>query len=210
MKPRMSSILFSSVITCFLFQKYTCGHENIRNRKNSSRRTEEYVPFCPAVRYEPWSLKEARTKSMLMGRLQYRRKSWDFEPLSDSWNEIEFYSWADSATSNMTRTYASLLGYDEDKWDCCVNHYEGFEWQDLENWNYTEQIAALKALGWSHDTYGLTESTVWPESEFQYFSELTEYQRYMAASKLCFTEETWNEELALSDWPADFEIPDAW
>ena len=88
--------------------------------------------------------------------------------------------------------------------------YEDFDWDELIFWNYTEQIEAQEALGWTQETYKSVNASHWPTTEFLLWQNLTEYQQYMAASKLCYTEETWDEQPALYNWPEGFAFPDAW
>jgi len=172
---------------------------------------EEEPPWCPSQRYTQWESfpVKYRTRTLFL-KLGYNADSWNFEPLEWFWNPIENFAWNDTRTKETTHMYAAELGYDEDRWDCCINHYEGFDWKELETNNYTEQIDALSALGWSSESYGKRNSSVWPETEGKYWQNLTEYQKFMAASKLCFTEETWDERLPLYEWPEDFDVPDYW
>ena len=166
--------------------------------------------YCPEGRYEQWSdLPRFYRTRVLYYKLGYTASTWNFEPSEAFWNPLEDSAWNSTIVSNV---YDELedLGYDEDKWDCCINHYEDFDWDEFVYWNYTEQIEAHEALGWTQDTYGSANATLWPASEFLSWKNLTEYQQFMAASKLCYTEETWDESLALSDWPEGFAIPDAW
>ena len=166
--------------------------------------------YCPATRYESWFKKPRlfRTRTLFL-KLGYNAATWNFEPLLDYWNELEESSWSSPALADVHDELESL-GYDEDKWDCCINHYEDFNLQELAYWNYTEQVQALYALGWTPENFGSTDETLWPDTENLSWQNLTEYQQYMAASKLCYTEETWDEELSLNDWPEGFAIPDAW
>ena len=183
---------------------------------SSLRRTEEslieqYVSYCPKDRYKPWETIPVffRTRALYLNG-GYNAGSWDFEPLQLSWNPIENYAYSSNMTSNETRAFIKDLDYDEDQWDCCINHYEDYDWKDFEYWDYKEQIDAYQALGWTNETYGSRDVSLWPESEFTKWRNLTEYQRFMAASKLCHTEQTWDESLPLSEWPAEAELPDAW
>lgn len=106
----------------------------------------------------------------------YTASTWDFEPLETFWNPLEGSAW---------------------NWDCCINHYEDYDWAELGYWNYTKQIEAHEVLGWTKEIYGTTNATLWPKSEFLLWRNLTEYQQYMAASKFCYTEEIWDERLPL-------------
>lgn len=187
------------------------GNVNGQSLRRKAEEVDEYVPYCPEKRYSPWATIPLmfRTRTLFY-KLGYTADTWNFEPLEFYWNPIENYAWNDTRISDDIRDTVAELGYDEDRWDCCINHYEGFDWADFEFWVYPEQMLAYEALGWTSETYGTTNATLWPDTEFKLWQNLTEYQRYMAASKLCFTEETWDERLPLYDWPADFEIPDAW
>lgn len=172
-------------------------------------RPEDEPLYCPTKRYTPWLNQQGLyRRTVLRQSLGYNANMWNLEPLA-WWNPLEEYAWT---SSQVVGVHADLnaMGYDEDSWDCCISHYYEYTWEDFVNWNYTEQKQAHEALGWTEESFGSTNHTLYPESEGQTWEQLSGYQQFMAASKLCYTSETWNEELALYDWPEGFKFPDAW
>jgi len=83
------------------------------------------------------------------------------------------------------------LGFNRDQWDCYINHYAGFEWDNLER----DPRRALQTLGWTERIWQQgpipdTETTLWPE--------LTSEER-AAALQLCFVQQTWDN-VTLTVW----------
>lgn len=166
--------------------------------------------YCPTIRYTSWSDQPLIFRAMVLYRkLGYTASTWDYEPKSRIWNFMEFLAWDSSAVAE-SHDELEDMGYDEGRWNCCVNHYEDFDWSELEYRGYEDQVEAYEALGWSEETFGSADPTLWPESELQSWQDLTQYQRYMAESKLCYTEETWDARLPLYEWPIDCVVPNAW
>lgn len=93
--------------------------------------------------------------------------------------------------------------------DCCLNHYAHYDWDEFLVDDGLEQIAALEMLGWTRESHGSWNASLWPETEFMTWDELNSTQREMAERKLCYTNETWNE-VPLNEWPDDAWIPDYW
>lgn len=124
-------------------------------------------------------------------------------------NPIEKRSFDDPLTSNATRDAFLEFGYTEDMFDCCLNHYAHYDWDEFLVDDGLEQIAALEMLGWTKESHGSWNASLWPATEFMTWDELNSTQREWAERKLCYTNETWNE-LPLAEWPDDFSIPDYW
>lgn len=187
----------------------------LRNNRDTRKRVLEDEPvYCPTERYEPWAVKRVLHKiNSLFRILDYDEFEWNYDHnlFGDLLkNEIEQYSFTSTQIKDKQREELLDMGYDEDKWDCCINHFEDYSWDEFLFYNLTEEIVALEALGWTNETYGSTNSELWPETENFYWVNLTAYQQEMASSKLCYVKETWDEELPLDEWPLDFEYPDAW
>lgn len=194
------------------FAKKSIKEEGERDLSESIvTQIDDLEPYCPVTRYVPWKDHEFVFRSRsLWYTLNYTPKTWNLDPNEEYWNSIEDVDWLHDDITDKQREVLTGLGYNEDRWDCCINHYNAYDWGDLVFWEYKEQIAAWEALGWSESTYGTLDAKNWPESEYKTWENLSEYEREMAASKLCYTEETWNEDKPLEEWPEDFEYPDAW
>ena len=72
-------------------------------------------------------------------------------------------------------------------WDCHVNHYSGYYWQDLVVRSLDQY---LTALGWDQSSWDNDGPT--PESDDLYWEGLSAAQQH-AAKQLCYSEDEWNE-----------------
>lgn len=184
------------------------SENNIRGLQQESAPTLPPTegPWCLEKRYEgllQLSWKDRRFA--LSSSMGYDFPSWNFVVE----NPIESRSFDDPLTSDATRQALIEFGYDEDMFDCCVNHYSNYDWDELLIDDGLEQISALEMLGWTRETHGSNNASLWPATEFMTWDELNVTQREMAKSKLCYTNETWNE-VPLYDWPSDASFPDFW
>ena len=178
----------------------------------TTRDTTSLLPFCPMIRYIPWMDHHWNYRMYVLdSKLDYNRTTWNFDPNATSWNPLEMKTWdsilEDSSLADNVMIALEDLGYVKDSWDCCINHYSDYDWEDFKTRVYFEQMLALEALGWTNETWDSTVPDAVPETEFLLWKNLTEFQRSMASRKLCYTEETWNEELPLNEWPEGFQIP---
>ena len=78
------------------------------------------------------------------------------------------------------------LGISGDTWDCHINHYFGYWWQDIVYYGYDQYF---EVLGW--DVNNWDSSGELPETEDMYWDELTKEQQD-AASQLCYFRDLWD------------------
>ena len=78
-------------------------------------------------------------------------------------------------------------------WDCHVNHYSGYNWEELEAAGMQQNFVAL---GWTFESWNSLEEP--PKSEGAKFETLTDVEK-AAARALCYREPTWNR-ANLNDW----------
>jgi len=84
------------------------------------------------------------------------------------------------------------FGYDENVWDCWINHYSYFDWEEFIEYEFVEPLIAL---GWNQSNWdGDSE----PESDSKDWIDLSVEER-TAAEKLCYFEEVWDG-LPLDTW----------
>ena len=72
------------------------------------------------------------------------------------------------------------LGMNEDVWDCHVNHYFGFWWEDIVKFQLDKYYSVL---GWDEDSWDNDKDA--PHTEAMYWDELTPEQQ-AAAVQLCY------------------------
>jgi hypothetical protein len=97
----------------------------------------------------------------------------------------------DRLTDDQEAAVASL-GISPESWDCHINHYNGFPWDQL-NTVGAQQFFAV--LGWTDESWaGLIDD---PASEEASWDELTAAEQ-AAAEQICFFEEYWNRDSLLT------------
>lgn len=138
-----------------------------------------------SIRYVPWDELSDDVQTLATS-LGYEMESWNL-PGSAQIEAVNFATLKKNA-----RQTVNNMGLTEDQWDCYINHYEGFAWDDLSD----EIIAHLETLGW--------DSTLWesgeevPSTRNQAWDDLNSSERE-AAVALCYRYETW-EMINLEDW----------
>lgn len=112
-----------------------------------------------------------------------------------SWDNLEIYDLETLAYSDLTsqeKQYLMSLGMDGDKWDCYMNHYNGYYWDDLPKASISEHLTTLgyTQTTWDEDEGADTDNMDW--------DELTSEQQE-AAYKLCYFKNSWNW-VDLNNW----------
>jgi len=184
--------------------------ENVSNNKNvdlsspsKQEETDDYymyydddeyysnVPafYCPAERYIEWSKLPTSVDAQYLVASQ-NELHYDEEYWNQFNSPVEAMSW-DSLYDDMIAA-GKIMGYDEDRWNCCINHYENFSFKQLKKKNPRLEVAA-KILGWDKNTWEAVDSTEeLPESEGKKWDELIALEQ-TAADILCYDEDTWNK-----------------
>ena len=159
--------------------------------KTSKVQIEENF-FCPAERYIEWSqLPDKVEPEYIVAskfELHYDEQYWNHFS-----SPVEDMSW-DTLFDDMI-TAGTTMGYNEDRWDCCLNHYENFDYDELLAEDWPELQAAYKILGWDKDIWNVEDLPEHdqPKSEDKNWDELNLLEQ-QAADFLCYNEESWNEE----------------
>ena len=112
------------------------------------------------------------------------------------WNRPGLYqleSWAFYELHEDEQSGAKGLGINEEMWDCHINHYHGYWWQDLQALNLDQYFIAL---GWNANMWDEGDST--PDTNDMYWDELIQEQK-AAATQVCFTQDLWDE-IPLPEW----------
>ena len=144
----------------------------------------------PCIRFQPYSHLAVGEKLRAM-LLDYTKESWNIPGESS----IERVAFANIEASK--KDHVEALGFTEIVWDCWVNHYDGFGWNDLATQGVQQHMVAL---GWNEilweGRYDVGSQK--PESEMKTFYGLSDSEKE-AAEGLCFTEDSWNMD-NLDDW----------
>ena len=99
---------------------------------------------CPCIRSTPWGRLSNNDKSHAQ-TLGYNAGTWDMLDFAEA--RVEWGRWADLSAER--REAAGALGYaDAATWDCCINHYYDYDYDELKL-NNPEAFDAVVALGYS-------------------------------------------------------------
>eukprot|EP00957_Ditylum_brightwellii_P102163 7788211-Ditylum_brightwellii.AAC.1 len=125
--------------------------------------------------------------------------------------------WTD-LTFEMRSILTPTFGFDEEKWDCWMNHYTGYDWEQLKSSDLTQPF---EALGWTEQSWNgeapnpTSEAKSWCDPLVRDTMEVLGNKSSMicltskemeAALELCYVQSTWNE-VSMGD--ASFEdLPD--
>lgn len=98
------------------------------------------------------------------------------------------------------------LGYMEETWDCCINHYTAWTYEEISDFGKEIEDPlfkiSLKVLGWNEGNWGSSTSSSdgtvdIPRSEEKSWKELNLLEKG-AAEYLCYTQSLWDEEALIS------------
>lgn len=147
----------------------------------------------PSFRYVPW---EELDESLVAAAeaLEYTEETWN----TPGQAEIESLSYETITldSPDIRQQALDTIGYDnEEQWDCYINHYDDYDWEELEEEEVQQYYAAL---GWTEESWLGDEDP--PESEDMDWAELNDDQQ-AAASELCYFEQNWDG-LSLDEWPS--------
>ena len=132
--PRRSLLLFVSGIID------SASHGAVR----PVHAQEQQHKQCPCVRATPWDLlsNNDRTAARTLG---YEAETWDMLDFGSA--RVESRRW--TSLSAERQDAAQRLGYaDATTWDCCINHYDAYEYDELQL-TVPEAFAAIVTLGYS-------------------------------------------------------------
>eukprot|EP00578_Thalassiosira_sp_NH16_P032291 CAMPEP_0181078680 /NCGR_PEP_ID=MMETSP1071-20121207/1615_1 /TAXON_ID=35127 /ORGANISM="Thalassiosira sp., Strain NH16" /LENGTH=422 /DNA_ID=CAMNT_0023160011 /DNA_START=127 /DNA_END=1395 /DNA_ORIENTATION=- len=136
----------------------------------------------PAFRYMPFAKLDTTSQNIAMEKLGYMETTWNNHGLAP----IERKGWP-ALTSN-ERDAALQLGFTQGTWDCFINHYEHYSWEELADMNVQEHFSKL---GWD-ESYWNQEAEGVPYTEARWWDQLTSNEKD-AANKLCYFEANWDK-----------------
>jgi len=148
-----------------------------------SATAEGTFPFSkPLFRFTPFHELSETYQSIAEEKLGYMEVTWNNHGIAP----IEKKGW-DQLTSN-ERDAASMLGFAEGTWDCFINHYEQYSWDDLA---LKGAQAHYRELGWTQAHWEHTITEV-PYSEARWWDQLTDNEK-KSANALCYFEDNWDK-----------------
>jgi len=143
------------------------------------------VNQLPEKRFSLWSELTKHEQDTTSRLLHYNENTWD-NPMT---NPVEMLSF-NELTIKM-KSGLSVLRITQPEWDCHVNHYYGYTWDELMKVGVHVHLAML---GWTKESWEFGNVTK-PDIEWMMWEELSERQKLIARELCYFNEETWDE------WP---------
>lgn len=139
----------------------------------------------PEDRYYPWSSLWDDEQEFLQD-IGFTENTWD----NPGTSEVELKAWSDLHSSQRHRLIE--WGFYESQWDCFMNHFEGYEWDELVLEGVVDD---MMTLGYTEETWSSGQD---PPSYKYDWADLTDSQRD-AAWNICYFEMTWND-VPLPEW----------
>lgn len=158
--------------------------------------------YFPSFRFLPWCALDEDTQAQATD-VFWTSETWD-NPGTAEGELNTFANIKKQSEKKETTVMESMvaMGWTEDVYDCYVNHYDGYEWKDLEK--NTDTIPYWTGLGWNSSSW--SGETAYPASEDKEWDELSEKERASAIA-LCFFEELWDfTNLMLWDVYEDYDV----
>lgn len=156
----------------------------------------EWEISLPRVRFQAWD-DLSNTLEDLAESVGYRERNWE----AMYTNPIEEIAFGDLATTNcITGDTSDIdvrapnkvlqeMGMNEENWDCWVNHFGGYDWSDMVEYDVAE---AYIALGWNERAWNSLNERDYPDSYGTEWDDLNDAEQ-QAAANLCYIPETWDE-----------------
>ena len=129
----------------------------------------------------------------LAEELDYGEWKWDYPGYYEDIEDTSF-AWQEDID------VLEQMGFNQYTWDCWINHYSDYTWEELECFGLD---SAYMKLGWSKETWDSWDEDDWPEQEFTNWTLLYEEEQ-IAATELCYFPELWDQ-IPLEDWDSGWE-----
>jgi hypothetical protein len=179
----MNLLAVCFTLSTFIVAGDATGHDG--HHKLNTRGIE-----YPAFRYAPWATLNLST-TIFAGILGYTSATWNLP----SSNVIESISFETTGESTLDQQEAiTNIGFSEEQWDCYVNHYDGYYWEELAEVGVQQFFVALD---WTEASW--TGQSSYPASDDEYWADLTAEEQ-AAAFELCYLPQTWDAEESLVLW----------
>jgi hypothetical protein len=150
----------------------------------------------PTFRFQPFNQLDSTSQNIAIEKLGYTQQTWNNHGL----NPIERRRWT-SLTSN-ERDAASQLGFTQPTWDCFINHYEQYTWDELDS---AGAQTHYRNLGWTEDHWLMLDTAPTPETETLWWDMLNDNQK-SAANGICYFKDNWNK-IDMNPNPSFFPHP---
>jgi len=211
------------MISLALFASLSTAAAHVGSLRKSAPKTRSLsfrkLPLYPLDRFQAWSKLSGGQQKILSDVLGYDEELWNLPGL----NELEYLAFFTilnmsdfgefvavekvvAADTQIDVIMDVMNVTDDDVWDCHINHYQDYYWEELVN---VSVAVHFETLGWNEDAF--EEGGPAPASEDQYWYELTQAEKD-AAEALCYFPDLWAGDVEITDWlyqPAELQLEDA-
>eukprot|EP00586_Coscinodiscus_wailesii_P010337 CAMPEP_0172498204 /NCGR_PEP_ID=MMETSP1066-20121228/110705_1 /TAXON_ID=671091 /ORGANISM="Coscinodiscus wailesii, Strain CCMP2513" /LENGTH=222 /DNA_ID=CAMNT_0013271395 /DNA_START=45 /DNA_END=713 /DNA_ORIENTATION=+ len=143
---------------------------------------------CNGRRWQLWEDIDDDKYKRRAEKMGYNKTTWNIPGTAD----IEDNSWWGLVKIDMD-VVAGKIGWESDVWDCYVNHYEDYTWDEIEEWGLKK---AFKRLGFDREKWANASfATLRDGSKWDDLSEKEQW----AADQICYVRGSW-EVKALNEW----------
>ncbi|CAB9522379.1 expressed unknown protein [Seminavis robusta] len=168
-----------------------------------SVRSLRVLPPYPLSRFQDWASLGDATQMAASDILDYDEKSWN-RPGENKIEELSFETitleagLGEDVEKQFDETAVGVIMNDlnfteEQVWDCWVNHYQDYFWEELEE---VAVATYFEDLGWNRHSF---EDDDPPESDDMEWFQLTDKEK-LAAEALCYFPELWAGDVDIADW----------
>ena len=152
--------------------------------------------YYPIDRYVEWDSISDINYAASAFALGWKEKTWN---VPGSYTALESLSY-ESLNKDQQKTLTDDMHFNEISWDCYINHYDDYDWYELEQYDIAKYF---KNLGWTQTMWDCTSNgnnkcTV-PTTEDLDWNELSTIQK-QAAIEICYFEELWMEYELGKEW----------
>lgn len=174
----------------------------------NNRIPSRQIPAYPLDRFQEWRNLKEEEQEIVADILDYDKKSWNL-PGKSELELLDFFTINQTSFDDGTVAVGKKANLEtpidvimnvlniteEDIWDCHINHYRFWDWDELVN----DSLATYyETLGWTNESFSNEDWDVPPSEEKEWF-ELTEEERE-AAEYLCYFPELWAGDVEIPDW----------
>jgi len=181
-----------SVFTYIVVEDNVCGDGALSPILPRSPSLSFEIPInlvsslIPVKRYMDWLSLSATDREIAQVYLGYSKNTWNI-PGSNEIEEEPYESLSEDGKAG-----AAFLGFSENIWDCHINHYYGYWWEQLEEQGLVQYLIAL---GWDESSWNDGPS---PETDDLYWDDLT-LDEQSAASGICYFKDLWDD-VPIDQW----------
>mmetsp|Transcript_7524 Transcript_7524/g.15021 ORF Transcript_7524/g.15021 Transcript_7524/m.15021 type:complete len:650 (-) Transcript_7524:298-2247(-) len=134
----------------------------------------------PGFRFDHWWKLDDEVREIAHESLKYSEITWNVLGLG----AVEARDWMSLTPSE--REAAESIGWNQATWDCWINHFRSYSWENLVFYGLDLDY---QSLGWTDLSWDGTEDA--PPSNDKTWNELNELEKQYAR-KLCYFEDNWD------------------